>query len=65
MKKVLKELLWTLLAALLMGQAVVFVLSKLSPFVPLRPEQRTIFFLGIILFSLVFRLLIHVREGSK
>ncbi len=65
MGKILKELFWTLLLAVFLGQLVIFVASKLSFSVLLRPEQQPVFILGIILFSLVFRLLIHVREGSK
>lgn len=59
------DLFWTALAAALLGQVAIFVVSRLSLSVPLRPDQRPVFLLGIILFSLVFRLLIHVREGSK
>lgn len=63
--KILKDLFWTVLVAALLAQVAIFAASRLSLTDAIRPEQRPVFVLGIILFSLVFRLLIHVREGSK
>jgi hypothetical protein len=65
MKAIIKELLVTALCATLLGEAVIFATSQLDISFPLRPDQRPIFVLGIVLFSLAFRLLIRLREEPK
>jgi hypothetical protein len=65
MNKVMKDLFWTAAVSAGLGAFLVAVLNHLSLPFPLEPEKRPVFIVGIILFSLVFRLLMHVREASK
>lgn len=59
--KLFGELLTTLLVGSLLGGGFLLASSQLHLAVP-EPHQRVIFFVGILLFSAAFRLLIAIRE---
>ena len=54
----------TLAGGALLGGAILALSILLQLPVP-EPHQRPVFFIGVVLFSVVFRLLIWVREEGK
>jgi high-affinity nickel permease len=62
MSRLLKDLFVTLLVGFLLAEGLLKASSLMGLSIPENPSQRPMFVIGILLFSLVFRLLIHVRE---
>jgi hypothetical protein len=65
MNKFIRDLVWTALVSGGLAFVLLAIVARLSLSFPLEAGQRPVFILGIILFSLVFRLMMHVRGESK
>ncbi len=62
--KILKETLLTLVSGSCFAGSLLGVSAWFHWSIP-EPQQRPVFFVGLILFSLTFRLLIHVRTQEE
>lgn len=65
MKTIIKELALAALCGAFLGEGLIFLASHMDITLLLRSDQRSVFMIGLVLFSVLFRLLMLVREGGK